>query len=166
MESKGCRCSLYVWLTHLSCCYRFGSFLTFIRYVDNKAMPVAYAGERKFPFDVQIFVFSSLYACGTSRVCLSNYGRPLLGKYVPPFRHQVSRETEMHSDTNPDFLHSSFELTWIQVIHGRVEDHLTISVLMMFALQPRRFIKSTYIAGARISGGSLNSVLSSDKLRP
>ncbi len=59
-------------------------------------------------------------SCVTSGLILSQLSkwvRPLLDKYVPTFRRRVTREAEMHSDTNRTWLErpfSSFEF-WIDL---------------------------------------------------
>ncbi len=63
-------------------------------------------------------------------------------KYVPPFGLRITWKTYLHSG-------SIFELILIEVIHGRVESHLTVVHAV------RRFIKSTQIAGMRVIEGFL-----------
>ncbi len=67
--------------------------------------------------------------------------------------HRITRETSQERGLSSHFLHSKFEFTWIEVIHGRVEGHLTISLEMLFVLPLGRFIKSTSIVGTRKTGG-------------
>ncbi len=69
---------------------------------------------------------------------------------------QAPNISEVGIDLSGHFLHSSFEFTWIEVIHGLVEGHWTIPALMLPILQLGRFIKSTCIVGSRVIGGFRN----------